>query len=171
MLLQELEIPFIVGDASEDENLSAAGITHAHALISCLSADADNAFVVVTAKSLNSKVLAVAKAENESSRKKLLAVGADNVVIPSHLGGMNMANIVAHPETLHFFEHLHHRYPNQFRAQVHVLDERWEGLPLERFLKDGFDGKAMVIALERSPGEVEFSPARKSSCTAGNPCC
>lgn len=157
-MLQELDVPFIVGDAAEDENLCAAGITRAHALISCLSADAENAFVVVTAKSLNSKILAVAKAENESSRKKLLAVGADNVVIPSHLGGMNMANIVAHPETLHFFEHLHHRYPNQFRAQVHVLDERWEGLPLERFLKEGFDGKAMVIALERSPGEVEFSP-------------
>ena len=157
-MLDERDVPFIIGDAAEDENLNAAGIAHARALISCLSADADNAFVVVTAKNLNSAIMAVAKAENESSRKKLLAVGADNVVIPSHLGGMNMANIVAHPETLHFFEHLHQRYPHQFRAQIHVLDAQWEGQTLGRFMESGLNGKTMVIALERSPGEVEFSP-------------
>jgi len=157
-MLDERDVPFIIGDAAEDENLNAAGIAHARALISCLSADADNAFVVVTAKNLNSAIMAVAKAENESSRKKLLAVGADNVVIPSHLGGMNMANIVAHPETLHFFEHLHQRYPHQFRAQIHVLDAQWEGQALGRFMESGLNGKTMVIALERSPGEVEFSP-------------
>ncbi|MDN0077009.1 potassium channel family protein [Crenobacter sp. SG2303] len=166
-LLQERGIPYIVGDATEDENLTAAGIARAQALISCLSSDADNAFVVVTAKSLNAAVMVVAKAENESSRKKLKAVGADNVVIPSHLGGMNMANIVAHPETHHFFEHLHHRYPNQFRAQIHVLDERWEGQSLARFLQDSFAGKAMVVALEHSPGEVEFAPGMEVLLHAG----
>ncbi|HJV05975.1 MAG TPA: potassium channel family protein [Chromobacteriaceae bacterium] len=165
--LEERDIPFIVGDATEDANLMEAGINKARALITCLNSDADNAFVVVTAKNLNQNVTVVSKAETESSRKKLLAVGADRVVIPSHLGGMNMANIVAHPETLHFFEHLHHRYPNAFRAEVHTLNEEWDDLPLGDFIRARFHGKAMVIALERPGGSVEFNPPPETLLQSG----
>lgn len=151
------ERPYIVGDATEDDNLLAAGIERAQAIITSLTSDADNAFVVVTARSLNSQLSIVSKAETESARKKLLAVGADQVVIPSYLGGMNMANLVIKPETLHFFERLHTRYPNTFRAQVVPVEPLWLGRSIAECLPVS-DGSVIVVALEMPGGEVAFNP-------------
>ena len=127
-------------------------------MITCLTADAENAFVVVTARNLNKALLIVAKAETESSRNKLLAVGADKVVIPSRLGGANMANMVVRPETLHFFEHLHSRYPNTFRAELLSTGDVWAGRRLEEFVRYR-DSRLLVIALEHPDGDIEFNPS------------
>jgi len=166
-LLDGRDCPYIVGDATEDANLEAAGIHRASAIITCLTSDADNAFVVVTARSMNAALTIVSKAETESARKKLQAVGADQVVIPSYLGGLNMANLVVKPETLHFFERLHTRYPNTFRAQVLASDPAWLGRSLAECLPLD-DGGVIVVALERTGGEVIFNPAWETLLQAGD---
>lgn len=156
--LEGRDIPYIIGDATQDENLQAAGVDKARALITCLSSDAENAFVVVTAKNLNRTLMVVSKAETENSRRKLLAVGADKVVIPSHLGGQNMANMVIRPETLHFFERLHQHYPHAFQAEVQPVDAFWQGRTLGEYLSVQ-EGRVTVLALELPGGEVDFNPA------------
>ncbi|GGY13258.1 potassium channel family protein [Paludibacterium paludis] len=158
LMLEGRDIPYIVGDATDDENLLAAGVGKARAVVTCLTSDADNAFVVVTARNLNRELLIVSKAETESSRNKLLAVGADKVVIPSRLGGTNLANMVVRPETLHFFEHLHSRYPNTFRAELLNAGPAWEGRRLADFVHHK-DRRMLVIALEHPGGEIEFNPS------------
>lgn len=158
LYLEGRDIPYIVGDATEDENLIAAGVDKAKAVITCLTADAENAFVVVSARNLNAKLQIVSKAETESSRNKLLAVGADKVVIPSRLGGSNLANMVVRPETLHFFEHLHSRYPNTFSAELFNASAVWHGRRLEEFVEFK-DSRMLVIALEHPGGEIEFNPS------------
>ncbi|MEC5207313.1 voltage-gated potassium channel [Vogesella perlucida] len=165
-LLDGRDYPYIIGDATEDANLEAAGIHRARAIITCLTSDADNAFVVVTARNLSHQINIVSKAETESARKKLKAVGADQVVIPSYLGGMNMANLVVKPETLHFFERLHSRYPNTFRAQVLAIDPAWVGRSIAECLPVR-DGSVIVVALERPGGEVVFNPAWETLLLAG----
>ncbi|NDV12313.1 potassium channel family protein [Crenobacter caeni] len=155
--LDPLDIPYIVGDATEDANLTAAGALNARALISCLTSDAENAFVIVTARTLNPQLMLVAKAETEASRRKLLAVGAHKVVVPSYLGGVNLANLVVNPETLHFFERLHTRYPNTFRAEVVPVHPEWDGKQLGECLSLD-DGRTMVIALETPGEDVLFNP-------------
>lgn len=149
--------PHIAGDATEDDNLLAAGITRARALITCLTSDADNAFVTVTARNLNAGLTIVSKAETESARKKLLAVGADHVVIPSYLGGMNMASLVVNPQAMHFFERLHNRYPHAFRAELLPVIETWVGRSIGECLPVS-DGSVIVIAVELPGGEVQFNP-------------
>lgn len=149
--------PYISGDATEDDNLLAAGITRARALITCLTSDADNAFVTVTARSLNPGLTIVSKAETESARKKLLAVGADHVVIPSYLGGMNMASLVINPQAMHFFERLHNRYPHAFRAELLPVEGAWVGRSIGECLPVS-DGSVIVIAVELPGGEVQFNP-------------
>ena len=156
--LEDRDTPHIGGDATADENLLAAGIMRARAIITCLTSDADNAFVVVTAKSLNPAIHTVSKAESESSRKKLIAVGTDKVVIPSMLGGLSMANTVVRPETQHFFETLHTRYPDTFSAEFRYADAHWDMRPLAEFTAQQ-DARMVVIALEHPGGEVEFDPA------------
>lgn len=156
--LEGRDIPYIVGDASADNNLLAAGVNQAQAIITCLSSDAENAFVVVTAKSLNPSIFAVSKSESESARKKLTSVGCDKVVIPSMLGGMTMASTVLRPEALHFFEILRSHYNNSFRAELLSAGAEWEGRTLGEFSAQQ-TVSMVVIALEHPDGLVEFDPA------------
>lgn len=161
------DVPYIVGDATADEHLIAAGVAKARAVVTCLTSDAENAFVVVTAKNLNPAIKAVSKAETETSRRKLLTVGADRVVIPSHLGGVNMANMVARPESLHLFEQLQQRFPKTFHAQLFGVGPEWDGRRLSDF-EPTRPQNVMVIALELPGGEVEFNPAPETLLKSGS---
>lgn len=165
--LEGREIPCIVGDATTDENLIAAGVREAKAIITCLTSDAENAFVVVAAKSLNPALTAVSKAETESAGKKLNAVGADKVVVPSMLGGLSMANTVLRPETQHFFETLHSRYPDAFRAEIVGAGDEWAGATLDAFCA-AQPQRVLVIALEHPGAEVQFGPAGDSVLESGS---
>lgn len=99
-------IMFVEGDATEDEILEKAGILHAGALISTLPVDADNLYVVLTARSLNPDLQIISRASHESSDKKLHTAGAQHVVMPEKVGGTFMARLVAKPDLAEFFHRL-----------------------------------------------------------------
>jgi voltage-gated potassium channel len=100
------DIPFIVGDATDDDVLSSAGIHKAKALLSCLPVDADNLFVVLTARSLNPSLTIISRAANASSEKKLRVAGVNSVVLPEQIGGAHMVKLVARHNIVEFLEHL-----------------------------------------------------------------
>lgn len=104
--LRDEDILFLEGDATEDEVLEQAGIARARALVSTLSKDADNLFVVISARNLNKKIRLISRASSESTEKKLRRVGADSVVMPEGVGGGHMASLVVNPNTVEFLEHL-----------------------------------------------------------------
>ena len=81
------EIPFVEGDATLDKTLERAGISRARALITTLPKDADNMFVVLTAREMNPNLLIITRASEENSDKKLRRAGADNVIMPDKIGG------------------------------------------------------------------------------------
>ncbi len=99
-------IQFIEGDATEDEVLLKAGIGKARALIASLPLDADNLFVVLTARALNPDLNIISRASSESAEKKLRMAGVNSVVMPERVGGAHMATLVAHPDVMEFMEHL-----------------------------------------------------------------
>lgn len=99
-------IQFIEGDATEDEVLLRAGIAKARALIATLPLDADNLFVVLTARSLNPELNIISRASSESAEKKLRMAGVNSVVMPERVGGAHMATLVAQPDVMEFLEHL-----------------------------------------------------------------
>ena len=99
-------ILFVEGDATEDEILEKAGILRAGALISTLPVDADNLYVVLTARSLNPDLQIISRASHESSDRKLHTAGAQHVVMPEKVGGTFMASLVAKPDLAEFFHRL-----------------------------------------------------------------
>ncbi len=108
-LIEELEANeylCIQGDATLDETLLRAGIEKSANLITALPSDADNLFVVLTARQLNSKFKIVSRASNESSYSKLKIAGADNVIMPDKLGGDHMASLVTTPDVIEFVDRL-----------------------------------------------------------------
>jgi voltage-gated potassium channel len=99
-------IQFIEGDSTEDQVLLQAGINKARSLITTLPLDADNLFVVLTARTLNSDINIISRASSESSEKKLRMAGVNSVVMPERVGGAHMATLVAQPDVMEFMEHL-----------------------------------------------------------------
>lgn len=107
---------FVKGDATKDEVLIAAGIEHARALISTLPVDADNLFVVLTARQLNAGLAIISRASQDSSLNKLKIAGANNVIMPDKIGGAHMATLVMLPDVVEMLSILSTRNNTQFRV-------------------------------------------------------
>ncbi|WP_339896309.1 potassium channel protein [uncultured Algibacter sp.] len=100
------EVPYVIGNANEDETLITAGVERASCFISALPNDADNLFVVLSARQLNSKINIISRASNESSYDKLKFAGANNVILPDKIGGDHMASLVVVPGLMEFIDNL-----------------------------------------------------------------
>lgn len=122
--LQERNIPFVVvenliesqdaviqagfllspGDATREDVLVAAGITHARGLVSLLDSDAANVYTVLTARQLNPDLEIVARAIEEAAEKKLHWAGASRVISPYRIGGMRLVMGILKPKVMSFLE-------------------------------------------------------------------
>ena len=100
---QDSKLLYLVGDATEDEILQAAGIERAKGLISALVDDGDNMFIVISARQLNPHLRIVSRAQQVRSEKKLRKVGADHVIMPERMGGFYMATLMSKPQAVEFF--------------------------------------------------------------------
>lgn len=94
----------VIGDATSDEVLRHAGVERARALVAVVPSDADNLYITMSARLINSKVFIVARAEGEQAEKKLLRAGADRVIAPYALGGTRIAQAVLRPTVVEFIE-------------------------------------------------------------------
>jgi voltage-gated potassium channel len=97
---------YLDGDAADEEVLKSAGIESARAMITTLPEDADNLFVVLSAKELNPDLKIIARASLENSDVKLKRAGATNVIMPDKIGGQRMAKLVAQPDIVEFIDFL-----------------------------------------------------------------
>jgi voltage-gated potassium channel len=99
-------VPFVLGNANEDSVLKLAGIERASTLISALPSDADNLFVVLSARQLNNRLKIISRATEETTMKKLKLAGANNVIMPDKIGGDHMASLVVTPDLIEFLDNL-----------------------------------------------------------------
>lgn len=108
-LIEELEngkILYVEGDATQDEYLQKAAVQNAQSLITALASDADNLFVVLSARQMNKNMIIISRASMESSINKLKIAGANNIIMPDKIGGMHMASLVVTPDLVEFVEKL-----------------------------------------------------------------
>lgn len=99
-------VSFIQGNANEDEILLQAGIDRASTLISALPNDADNLFVVLSARQINKGLTIISRASQQTSYNKLKLAGANNVILPDMIGGDHMASLVVVPDLIEFIDNL-----------------------------------------------------------------
>jgi voltage-gated potassium channel len=106
-------VPYIEGDATEEETLRMAGIEEASALISSLPKDTDNVFVVLTARELNSDIRIVSRCSSDSSESKLKIAGANVIIMPDKVGGARMAGFVINHNLNRFLDSISLREGNK----------------------------------------------------------
>ena len=104
--LEKDGLNYIVGNATEDEVLFSAGVERASTLICTLPRDADNLFIVLSARQLKKNLKIISRATEENSYKKLKLAGADNVIMPDRIGGSHMASLVVVPDLVEFLDNL-----------------------------------------------------------------
>ena len=102
--LAKIDIPFVEGDATDDDVLEKAGVRQAWGLIVCTRDDSINLFVVLSARALNPDLFIVARNVEANNEHKMRLAGANRVVSPHQIGGTHMANIMVRPHVTDFFD-------------------------------------------------------------------
>lgn len=100
------EVIFMTGDGTDDENLRKAGVEKAKALITALPADADNVFIVLSARTMNPGIRIISRASDSATMPKLIKAGANNVILPDKIGGTHMATLVSKPDVIEFIDYI-----------------------------------------------------------------
>ncbi len=100
--LQSEGMIVVLGDATKDEVLRAAGLERADGIMVCTGSDTDNLFIVLSARTLNPDLNIVARSADSENEGKMRRAGADRVVSPYQLGGQFMANVLTRPHVTEF---------------------------------------------------------------------
>jgi voltage-gated potassium channel len=163
------EMLIIQGDATKDDLLKRAGIERAKCLISVLPTDAENLYVVLSARGLNPDLLIVARAGEEGSEQKLLRAGADRVVSPYHIGGLRIAHTVLKPAVVDFIE---------FATKSGNIDLQMEEITIQKGSKlagltldqcgIGRDLGIIIVAIKQVSGEMKFNPTFRTLIEVGD---
>jgi len=157
------------GDATEDRVLQHAGIARARGLVSALSRDEDNVYVVLSARQLKPDLLIVARAEDERSETKLVHAGATRVVSPYVLGGSRMAGALLRPAVLDVIDLATH-----YRSIELKIEEL--AVPNDTFavgstlVQSGVREELglIIIAIKKAGGEMVDNPAAEERIDAGD---
>jgi len=113
--------PILQKDALLEDTLIAAGIERAAGLASVLPTDADNLFVVLSARHLNQNIRIETRISQESSRSKMIQAGADKIVSPYVLGGIQMARSFLDPHVDEFLDIMVDKLNYEFELSIHKV--------------------------------------------------
>jgi voltage-gated potassium channel len=165
---READWVFIRGDATEEEVLEQAGIRRATSIVSCLSSDAENLFVTVTARALNPELFIVARSSHESTEAKLLKAGANRTITPNVISGRRMASMVLHPTVSDYLDIVSSGAGVEFRLQEIQLgaDSCFVGRSIADARIREITG-AQVVAIVKGDGSVDANPSAASILAAG----
>jgi voltage-gated potassium channel len=166
--LEELGYYFLTGDATRDEVLLEAGIERAKGLVAVVGSDADNVYIVLTARSLNPKLFIVARGEEPGSEQKLLRAGADKVESPYRMGGQKMAHTILHPTVVTFMELAMKQGVDWSMEEIAVgQTSALLGVPLsDSGLRQNLD--LILVAIKRAGGDMLFNPSHETPILAGD---
>lgn len=150
--------PIMIKDALFEETLLEAGIERARGLASVLPTDADNLFVVLSARKLNPKLHIQTRIALESTRSKMHQAGANKVVSPYNAGGVQIARAFLNPEVDDFLSVVTDRAHYDFEMKIHTIepDDPFCNKPLREteFRNEGFT----VIGVRYPGGNMVFAP-------------
>jgi voltage-gated potassium channel len=147
------------GDATRDENLRRAGLDRARGLVAASDSDADNLYVVLSARSARPDLTIVARASRKDAERKLILAGADRVVLPYTTAGQVMANLVLKPQVTAFLDVVTTATgPDLQLAEIEVRDTCSAAGQTIRELRIRHETGAIVVALRKPGGSFDTTP-------------
>ncbi len=147
------------GDATSDDLLKNVGIEKAKGLISVLDSDAQNIYVVLSARGLNEDLFIVARANEAGADYKLARAGADKVVSPYHIGGLRIAHTILKPTVVDFLELTAKTGNMEIQIEEVVVEEK-SSLAGKTIKEADVRAKnwVIIVALKKERGKILFNP-------------
>ena len=159
----------VEADASREEVLKRVGIERARGLIAAVGTDAENVYTVLTARGLNASLFIVARVEDEGAEAKVRRAGADRVISPYQLGGIQMAATALRPAVVDFMRLATSSERLDLAAeQVNVgAGATFAGQAIkDAKLREAYG--VIVVAIKRQAGHMEFNPSPEATIVAGD---
>jgi len=166
-MLEEKGSLYIFGSASDEAVLVRAGIKRAKGLVAVLGNEAENVYITLTARGLNSNLMIVSKAESQRTENKLLMAGANRVVCPHQIGAMRITNLLLRPAIVEFVDVAAKGLALEIDEVVVTDDSPFVGRALaESKLRERVG--AMVVAIKRLDGTAIYSPTADTVLEVGD---
>lgn len=165
----DASLVYLAGDATDDELLMRAGVNKARAVLITLPEDADNVFIVLSAKSMNPNIHIISRASNQGATAKLYKAGANSVVMPDLIGGTHMATLVSKPDVIEFIDFL----SGEDGESIHIEAVGYNKLPQairDKTLKQIMDWKKTgvnCIGVKDENGKFCINPSEETIITKG----
>lgn len=159
----------VAADSTRDETLRAVGVARAKGLVCALSTDADNLFVLLSAKFLNPGIYVATRAAEDSAEEKMRRAGADAVFAPYVITGHRLAQSLLRPHVVQFLD-----FTTQSAGlkvvieQVRVSGDSDLVSRTIRELQIGRQFGVIVLAIRKGDGEMVFNPAADTAISAGD---
>jgi voltage-gated potassium channel len=166
---REDEVLLVEGDATRDENLRKAGLERAKGLVAASDRDADNLYVVLSARAARPELTIVARASGTDAERKLVLAGADRVVLPYTTAGQVMANLVLKPQVTAFLDVVTTATgPDLQLAEIEVRDTSTAAGRTIRDLRIRHETGALIVALRRADGTFDTTPEPDTPIAVGD---
>ena len=159
-IMDEDNMLYVAGDATDETNLNKAGIERAKGLVAALGSDAENVFLVLTARQLNPDLFIVARAAEDKSKDKLRAAGANKVESPYEMGAARMAQRILRPAVTSFLDLAFAQ--KRTDIQMEEIPVRPDSELVDVMLKDSGIRQRfnlIIIAIKKDDDNMLFNPS------------
>ncbi len=159
----------VVADATRDDSLREAGVLRASGLIAALPSDAENLFIILSAKTLNPRLTVVTRASEEEAGEKLRRAGADTVFTPYAMAGRQLADALLRPHVVEFLDFARSDVGSTVTTEQVSIDSNsaFVGKTLAQ-LPDLRSSGVIVLAIRKHGGQTIFNPPPDSAIAPGD---
>ncbi len=159
----------IVADATQDDSLRQAGVLRARGLIAALPSDAENLFIILSAKTLNPGLTVVTRVSEEEAGEKLRRAGADTVFTPYTMAGRQLADALLRPHVVEFMDFARSNIGSKITMEQVCVASKGELTrqslgQLSELRRSG----VIVLAIRTQGGETIFNPPDDVEISAGD---
>ena len=159
----------VAADSTRDETLRGVGIERARGLVAALATDADNLFVLLTAKGLNPHIYVAARAGEEGAEEKMRRAGADAVFAPYSITGHRLAQSLLRPHVVQFLDFTTNNIGiDAGIEQMRVSETSAMVSKSMREMQLGRDIGVIVLAIRKGDGRMQFNPPADTAVHGGD---
>ena len=159
----------VAADSTHDETLRLVGVERARGLVAALATDADNLFVLLSAKGLNPGIYVAARAAEEGAEAKMRRAGANAVFAPYAITGHRLAQSLLRPHVVQFLDFTTKDVGEDIAieqvrvaANSEMVDKTIREMQLRK------EVGVIVMAIRKESGEMLFNPPADTAVQGGD---
>ncbi|WP_421874403.1 potassium channel family protein [Marinoscillum sp.] len=160
------ELPWLVGDCTEEEFLNSLSIETAKGIFICTREDNTNLVICLTARQLSSSIKIVVRSKDVNLTNKLKRAGADNIISPNHIGGIRMASEMMHPSVTSFLDDMTRNSSISTRIEEVKVGEKYSGRKIADLNLEKYQ-HTLLLAV-REDGAYDYIPQQDRELKKGS---